>query len=254
MPYKTNTLANINTNRNDTNNTLLSPIKNAYKGKGRKLSSRDVIPFLYAIENPRYKGINIVTNTARSFDDGFAETIGAGVAETSNAPAEWFTGKPIDKRLVDDYSYDHLVHDDDVIRNAYDTRFGTIGYPNPSDTLSFGPRLYMAQNRYQRGNLGGSSRGRDVILDAVASGNSMRIIQALSKYGAPGDRNRLKRVVNARPIYKTGGSIHIKPENRGKFTETMRRTGKTAEELSHSSNPLTRKRAIFALNARKWNH
>lgn len=50
------------------------------------------------------------------------------------------------------------------------------------------------------------------------------------------------------------GGIHIKPENRGKFTETMRRTGKTAEELSHSSNPLTRKRAIFALNARKWNH
>ena len=56
-----------------------------------------------------------------------------------------------------------------------------------------------------------------------------------------------------RYAYKYGG-IHIKPENRGKFTETMRRTGKTAEELSHSSNPLTRKRAIFALNARKWNH
>jgi len=50
------------------------------------------------------------------------------------------------------------------------------------------------------------------------------------------------------------GGIHIKPENRGKFTETMRRTGKTAEELSHSSNSLTRKRAIFAINAKKWNH
>ena len=30
---------------------------------------------------------------------------------------------------------------------------------------------------------------------------------------------------------KSGGGIHIKPENRGKFTETMKRTGKTAEEL-----------------------
>lgn len=50
------------------------------------------------------------------------------------------------------------------------------------------------------------------------------------------------------------GGIHIKPENRGKFTETMRRTGKSASELSHSKNPLTRKRAIFALNARKWHH
>lgn len=53
---------------------------------------------------------------------------------------------------------------------------------------------------------------------------------------------------------RNGGDIHIKPENRGKFTATMKRTGKTAEELSHSSNPLTRKRAIFALNARKWHH
>ena len=54
--------------------------------------------------------------------------------------------------------------------------------------------------------------------------------------------------------YKEGGGIYIKPENRGKFTATMKRTCKTAEELSHSSNPLTRKRAIFALNARKWKH
>lgn len=51
-----------------------------------------------------------------------------------------------------------------------------------------------------------------------------------------------------------GGGIHINPENRGKFTETMRRTGKSAEELLHSPNPLTRKRAQFAINARKFNH
>lgn len=54
--------------------------------------------------------------------------------------------------------------------------------------------------------------------------------------------------------WKSGSKIHIKPENKGKFTATMKRTGKTAEELSHSKNPLTRKRAIFALNARKWKH
>lgn len=54
--------------------------------------------------------------------------------------------------------------------------------------------------------------------------------------------------------FARGGSIHIKPENKGKFTETKRRTGKTTEELTHSSNPLTRKRAIFAQNAKKWHH
>lgn len=51
--------------------------------------------------------------------------------------------------------------------------------------------------------------------------------------------------------YSDGG-IHIKKKNRGKFTETMKRTGKTAEELKHSKNPLTRKRATFDINSRKW--
>ena len=34
----------------------------------------------------------------------------------------------------------------------------------------------------------------------------------------------------ARPQRKKGGGIHINPVNRGKFTATMQRTGKTAEE------------------------
>ena len=56
------------------------------------------------------------------------------------------------------------------------------------------------------------------------------------------------------PMLANGSGIHIKKENRGKFTETKRRTGKTTEELTHSKNPLTRKRAIFAQNSRKWKH
>lgn len=53
------------------------------------------------------------------------------------------------------------------------------------------------------------------------------------------------------PSYKDGG-IHIKKKNRGKLTATAKRTGKSFAELKHSKNPLTRKRAVFALNARKW--
>lgn len=67
-------------------------------------------------------------------------------------------------------------------------------------------------------------------------------------------RRNLYDTTGITPRYRNGGGIHIKPENRGKFTETMRRTGKSAEELKHSSNPLTRKRATFAINARKWKH
>lgn len=50
------------------------------------------------------------------------------------------------------------------------------------------------------------------------------------------------------------GGIHINPANKGKFNATKKATGKTTEELTHSSNPVTRKRAIFAQNAAKWHH
>lgn len=53
------------------------------------------------------------------------------------------------------------------------------------------------------------------------------------------------------PEYKYGG-IRIKKKNIGKFNATKKRTGKSTEELTHSKNPITRKRAIFAQNARKW--
>lgn len=49
-------------------------------------------------------------------------------------------------------------------------------------------------------------------------------------------------------------SIHIKKKNKGKFNATKKKTHKSTEELTHSKNPLTRKRAIFAQNTKKWNH
>lgn len=55
-------------------------------------------------------------------------------------------------------------------------------------------------------------------------------------------------------LQEAESGIHIKPENRGKFNATKKRTGKTTEELTHSKNPKTRKRAIFAQNAATWDH
>ncbi len=48
------------------------------------------------------------------------------------------------------------------------------------------------------------------------------------------------------------GGIHIKPENRGKFTAYKKRTGKTTEEALHSSDPHVRQMANFAKNAKHW--
>ena len=56
--------------------------------------------------------------------------------------------------------------------------------------------------------------------------------------------------------FAKGGEIHIKPENRGKFTKYC--GGKVTSECiargKRSSDPAVRKRATFAANARKWHH
>ena len=45
--------------------------------------------------------------------------------------------------------------------------------------------------------------------------------------------------------------IEINPENKGKFNATKKKTGKSTEELTHSKNTLTRKRANFAKMAKR---
>ena len=62
-----------------------------------------------------------------------------------------------------------------------------------------------------------------------------------------------RKYIEAGDIQLAENSIHIDPENKGKFNATKKATGKSTEELTHSKNPLTRKRAIFAQNAKKWN-
>ena len=54
--------------------------------------------------------------------------------------------------------------------------------------------------------------------------------------------------------FAEGGGIHIKPENRGKFTALKKRTGKSATWFKKHGTPAQRKMATFALNARKWKH
>ena len=55
---------------------------------------------------------------------------------------------------------------------------------------------------------------------------------------------------------KKGNKIHIKKENRGKFTEYCggNVTEACIQKGKNSSDPKIRKRATFAANARTWNH
>lgn len=54
--------------------------------------------------------------------------------------------------------------------------------------------------------------------------------------------------------HSNGGKIHIKPENRGKFTRLKERTGHSATWFKEHGTPAQRKMATFALNARHWKH
>lgn len=51
-----------------------------------------------------------------------------------------------------------------------------------------------------------------------------------------------------------GGKIHIKPENRGKFTALKKRTGHSATWFKEHGTPAQKKMATFALNSRHWKH
>lgn len=68
----------------------------------------------------------------------------------------------------------------------------------------------------------------------------------------------LKKGGQVKRLLEKGGKnkIHIKKENRGKFTDYC--GGKVTSECiskgKNSPNPAIRKRATFAANARKWNH
>lgn len=56
------------------------------------------------------------------------------------------------------------------------------------------------------------------------------------------------------PYFKKGSGIHIKKENRGKFTEYCdgKVTQDCIDEAKRSNNPTLRKRATFAENSRSW--
>lgn len=174
-----------------------------------------------------------------------------------------------------------ILHEPSV-RGAGLTQFGTddgATYINSGQARLINERWTDENNTNEKGRKIHSSNGLTVVDNMGIQASLLKMYRDQAKKDFPGrteaeydsmaaayynrgkggGRNYVKsgkkdKRYSIRTTFASGGSIHIKPENRGKFTETMRRTGKTAEQLKHSSNPLTRKRATFAINARKWNH
>jgi hypothetical protein len=59
---------------------------------------------------------------------------------------------------------------------------------------------------------------------------------------------------------RKNSGIHIKPENKGKFTASAKKAGKSVQAHAKSvlanpkATPLQKKRANFARNAAGWHH
>ena len=59
-------------------------------------------------------------------------------------------------------------------------------------------------------------------------------------------------------IFKKGSGIHIKKKNRGKFTASAKKAGRSVQEHARAvlnnpkATPLQKKRANFARNSRRW--
>lgn len=87
------------------------------------------------------------------------------------------------------------------------------------------------------------------ITDNVDYNNDLTALANYSAYGGP---LYMDNIYNN--VFGTGGSIHIKPENRGKFTALKERTGKSATWFKEHGTPAQKKMAVFALNAKKWKH
>ena len=62
--------------------------------------------------------------------------------------------------------------------------------------------------------------------------------------------------VDAIEAFKKGNKIHIKKENRGKFTDYCggKVTSECIQRGKNSSDPKIRRRATFAANVRTWKH
>lgn len=66
----------------------------------------------------------------------------------------------------------------------------------------------------------------------------------------------MRQKLNVLEFLKKGSGIHIKKENKGKFTDYCggKVTSSCIAKGKNSSDPAVRKRATFAANARKWKH
>lgn len=199
------------------------------------------------------EGINKAINTvmvdnssADSIEDQWAnQDFGADFSKSDIGKDGWFSNKAKNK-------YKELKKQQDIARNR-----ALASYENAAEAAdtqadlnamasfaAFGGPLGIWEG-YGNGAIGYELAKENLGIKALNAANKGRLTSLPNSFESP----KLN-------TFAKGGKIHIKPENRGKFTEYC--GGKVTSECiakgKRSSDPAVRKRATFAANARKWHH
>lgn len=146
----------------------------------------------------------------------------------------------------------------DFLNMADDYR--NLAHIETSDIGSDGWFSNKASNKAKELNWGIDTANRRALANFTNTANNVNtntINNLLANYAAYGGPITMRYTGLMSPFgnqFKDGGGIHIKPENRGKFTALKERTGKSASWFKEHGTPAQRKMATFALNARKWKH
>lgn len=195
------------------------------------------------------KAINTVmvdSSSADSIEDQWAnQDFGADFSESDIGKDGWFSNKAKNK-------YKELKKQQDIARNRALTSYENAA--EAADTQSdlnamasfaaFGGPLGI-WGGYGSGAIGYELAKENLGIKALNAANKGRLTSLPNSF----ESSELN-------TFAKGGKIHIKPENRGKFTKYC--GGKVTSECiakgKRSSDPAVRKRATFAANARKWHH
>lgn len=199
------------------------------------------------------EGINKAMNTvmvdnssADSIEDQWAnQDFGADFSKSDIGKDGWFSNKAKKK-------YRELKKQQDIARNRALTSYENAA--EAADTQSdlnamasfaaFGGPLGI-WGGYGSGAIGYELAKENLGIKALNAANKGKLTSLPNSF----ESSELN-------TFAKGGEIHIKPENRGKFTKYC--GGKVTSECiargKRSSDPAVRKRATFAANARKWHH
>lgn len=195
------------------------------------------------------KAINTVmvdSSSADSVMDQWAnQDFGADFSKSDIGKDGWFSNKAKNK-------YKKLKKQQDIARNraltSYENAADAADTQSDLNTMAsfaaFGGPLGI-WGGYGSGAIGYELAKENLGIKALNAANKGRLTSLPNSF----ESSELN-------TFAKGGKIHIKPENRGKFTKYC--GGKVTSECiargKRSSDPAVRKRATFAANARKWHH